>query len=67
MAYCCNLATKTISKIDFMSQIKDLLNFFHAYFKFSPKNYLEFIRYAKLIEKMAKAPKEYEDLVGLFH
>lgn len=50
-----------------MSQIKDLLIFFHAYFKFSPKKYLEFIRYAKLIEKMAKAPKEYEDLVGLFH
>lgn len=67
MAYRCSLATKTISKFDFMSQIKDLLNFFHAYFKFSPKNYLEFIRYAKLIEKMAKAPKKDEDLVGLFH
>ena len=50
MAHHCNLAFKTLSKLDIISHIEGLSKSSHAYFKHSPKRHLEFIEFAKLME-----------------
>lgn len=42
MAHRCNLAFKTLSSLDVMSAIEDLLNACHKYFSSSPKKFAEF-------------------------
>ena len=50
MAHRCNIAFKTLSQLDIMNRIEDLLKSSHAYFKHSPKWHLEFVKLAKLME-----------------
>lgn len=44
------VAFEALCQLDIMSQIEDLLKTFLAYFKFSPKKHLEFVRLIELME-----------------
>jgi hypothetical protein len=43
MVHHCNLAFKTLSRLDIMRHIEGLLKSSHVYFKHSPKRHLEFV------------------------
>jgi len=50
MAHQCNLAFKTLSSLEIMSAIEDLLNVCHNYFACNPKKFAEFHTLALVME-----------------